>query len=327
MGAVVLALVFLAVPVAAHVPSFPVDNTTPERAVAVPDAVKSWSFYDTVGEGQAKYYRMTLAPGERLQVGTFTPLASGFTPSLVVMSPSVNGTDDVPAQVTVPDGMGAVVVDGERPAGASYEPFAPSANYHTAGITRPVDTETTYLVAIYDRENRSGPAGVTVGYAEEFALTEYLTVPFDLVRTHLWEGQSILVAIGPFLLTVFGGGGLLLSRWRSPSGQTAIRVLVGVAGLVILGSGVNTVVQMGIALSRTGSTSAALVTAAFVVLPVVCGLWIVRFSLSNELAFPPSVRGGLAIAGVVSLLTWGGFIVAPVVVLVLSLTPGRLLTA
>jgi len=71
---VVLVFLLLASPVLAHVPAFPEDNSAPEKAVDVHDPVKSWSFYDSLGNSHVKYYRATLQPGERLYVGTFTPL-------------------------------------------------------------------------------------------------------------------------------------------------------------------------------------------------------------------------------------------------------------
>jgi hypothetical protein len=101
-------------------------------------------------------------------VSTFTPEGGPFTPSFVVMSESLGATGGVPDQVTVPEGMGTVVVEGERPQRASYEPFAPSANYQTASLDRPVETETTYLVAVYEPE-RAGrrrhrlPGGALAG--------------------------------------------------------------------------------------------------------------------------------------------------------------------
>jgi len=105
------------------VPAFPGDNTSPERALAVPDAAKSWSFYDRLERGQAKYYRVTLGDGQRLRFGAFTPSGGEFTPSVVLMSESLNRTDRVPSGVSVPEGMGAAVFEGERPDVATYEPF------------------------------------------------------------------------------------------------------------------------------------------------------------------------------------------------------------
>ncbi|WP_267640008.1 hypothetical protein [Haloarchaeobius amylolyticus] len=322
---VLVVLLLVAAPVLAHVPNFPVDNTSPEQAVEVPDAVKSWSFYDRLGDGGAKYYRVTLSPGERLQVGTFTPRGGEFTPSLVVMSPSLEGTGDVPAGVTVPEGMGAVVVEGERPASASYEPFAPSANYHTAEFSRQVETETTYLVAVYEPANRSGPAGVALGYSEQFSPVEYAMVPFDLVRTHLWAGQHPLVVLGPMLLALVAGASLTRNRWREDWGSVPARLLLAGGGLFVLGSGLNTALQMGFALLRTGPTAGAVVTGLFVVVPVLCGGWALGLALRGDLELTAGRRAGIAAAGGLALLTWAGFIIGPAALLVVAVAPGRVL--
>lgn len=321
----VLVVLVWATPVLAHVPSFPADNTSPEDAVVVPDATKSWSFYDTVADGGVAYYRFTLRSGERLQVGAFTPAAGEFTPSIVLMSPVLNRTDQVPPGVRVPEGMGAIVVEGERPERASYEPFAPAANYRTASLTRPTGAETTYLVAIYEPANRSGPAGVALGYEEAFSPTEYVTVPFDLVRTRLWAGQHPLVVVGPVVLTLLGGLGFLRRRWADDGTQSVVRFGLGGAGVLLLGSGLNTAIQMGWSLLRTGLAPGALVTAVFVAVPVVCGGWVVWRLGQPEFTLTARTRVGLGVAGAAALATWAGFIVGPAILLLVAPLPGRLI--
>lgn len=324
-GLTVLVLVLLATPATAHVPSFPTDNTAPERAVAVPDAVKSWSFYDRLDPGQVRYYRFSLAAGDRLRVSAFTPSGGAFTPSIALMSPALNASDPVPPGVVVPDGMGVDVVDGERPATATYELFAPSANYHTADVDRTVASDCTYLVAIYEPANRSGPVGVAVGSAEEFSPAEYVTVPFDLVRTHLWEGQHPLVAVGPWLLTLVAGAAVASRRWRDGWGRDAVRIALVGGGLLVAATGVNTLVQMAIALSKTGPTAGALVTSAFVVVPLLCGGWVLWVATRDSLALSAWTRVGLAVAAAASLVTWAGFILGPVALFALALLPARFL--
>jgi len=320
---VVLALAFLATPALAHVPAFPGDNTSPERALAVPDAAKSWSFYDRLERGQAKYYRVTLEDGQRLRFGAFTPSGGEFTPSVVLMSESLNRTDRVPSGVSVPEGMGAAVFEGERPDVATYEPFTPSVNYHTVSVDRTVEEDGVYLLAVYAPRNASGPVGVTIGYEEEFSPTEYLTVPFDLVRIHLWEGQHPLVVAGPWLVTLVGGAALLRVRQRDGLTRPVIRYgLIGAAALV-LGTGVSALVQMGLALSSIGPTAGMLVTAAFVAVPVVCGGWVLRFALRDDFVLGFRTRIGLAVAGAASLVTWAGFIVGPAVLLLAAVVPTR----
>lgn len=318
-----LALLLLVSPALAHVPTFPADNTSPDRAVVVPDAAKSWSFYDRLEPGQARYYRFSLEAGQRLRVGTFTPAASGFTPGFVLLSPAIEGTDDVPAGVVVPEGMGARVVAGERPESASYEPFGPSANYHTAALDRPVETDTTYLLAVYEPADRAGQVGVALGYREQFSPTEYLTVPFDLVQTHLWEGQSPLLVYGPWMVTLLGGVALAWRREYEGLARPFAKWL-GVAALLVGGTGVSAAMQMGLALAKTGPTASALVTAVFVVVPVLGGGWVL-WRLRDGLELTARTRVGLALVGVTALVTWAGFLAAPVVVLLAAVVPARFL--
>jgi hypothetical protein len=320
---VVLVLAFVSTPALAHVPAFPGDNTSPERALVVPDAAKSWSFYDRLERGQAKYYRVTLEEGQRLRFGAFTPSSGEFTPWVVVMSESVTRTDPVPSGVSVPEGMGAVVYEGERPDAATYEPFTPSANYHTVSVDRTVEEDGVYLLAVYEPRNASGPVGVTVGYEEEFSPTEYLAVPFDLVRIHLWEGQHPLVVAGPWLVTLLGGAALLRVRRHDDWERPTIRYgLIG-AGTLVLGTGLSAFVQMGIALFSIGPTAGMLVTAVFVAVPAACAAWVLRFALRDDLVLGFRTRIGLAVGGAASLVTWAGFVVGPAVLLLAALAPTR----
>jgi hypothetical protein len=325
IGLAALVLVLLAAPVVAHVPTFPEDNTSPDRAVHVHDPVKSWSFFDSVESDQAKYYSLHFETGDQLSVSTYTPSNGAFTPSIVLMSPTLNGTDNVPDRVTVPEGWGAEVVAGEPGQSPNYEPFVPAANYPAASVNRTVEEEGHYLVAIYDPGNRNGQAGVAIGTRETFSVGEWVTVAFDRPRTHLWEGQHPLVVFGPLLVTLLLGGAVLLSRRPDEQGGSVFQYLLGGASLVILGAGISTLVQTGLALSRTGPTAGALVTALFVLVPVVCGLWGLRVASHDERALSGRTRTGLAVAGLASLATWAGYIVGPALFLTLALTPTRVL--
>ncbi|MFO7925358.1 hypothetical protein [Natronomonas sp.] len=323
---ILLVFFLIASPVLAHVPEYPDDNTTPEQAVEISDPIKSWAFYDSLGEGTVKYYRVTLHTGERLHVGTFTPRTGGFTPSIVVMSPALHATDPVPEGVTVPDGMGAIVVEGNRPNTATYEPFTPSANYHTASFDQQVETERIYVIAVYEPANQAGPVGVTIGYQEEWSPMEYLTIPFDLFRTHLWEGQHPLLVFGPFFLTILVGIGVVRRRWHSEWGGIRLRIALTGAGLLAIGTAVNTAVQMSIALAQTGLTLAALLTTVFVIIPVVGGSWVVGLGLQPDYRLTSRRRVGLAITGTLVLLTWAGFIIGPVILIGLAVAPSRVFT-
>jgi len=84
---------------------------------------------------------------------------------------------------------------------------------------------------------------------------------------------------------------------------------------------------MGIALLQTGLTLGALVTTVFVVVPIVGGSRVVGRGLDSECRLTPRRRLGFAITGMLTLLTWAGFILGPVILIGLAVIPKRLLPA
>ncbi|MGM0717359.1 MAG: hypothetical protein ACQET5_09315, partial [Halobacteriota archaeon] len=154
----------------------------------------------------------------------------------------------------------------------------------------------------------------------------YLTIPFDLFRTHLWEGQHPLLVFGPFFLTILVGIGVVRRRWHSEWGGIRLRIALTGAGLLAIGTAVNTAVQMSIALAQTGLTLAALLTTVFVIIPVVGGSWVVGLGLQPDYRLTSRRRVGLAITGTLVLLTWAGFIIGPVILIGLAVAPSRVFT-
>ena len=311
----------------AHVPEFPQDNDSPETALHVPNPAKSWVFYDRVADGAA-YYTVDLDAGDRLLLGLFTPHGGEFTPSLVLMSPAIESRNGVPDDVTVPAGYGARVIQGERPDDAEYEPFTPAGFYSTVSYDRPVEVGGTYLVAVYGPERGRGPVGVVVGYEESFSVAEFLTVPIDRHRIHLWEGQSPALVFGPGLVVLLGGLGVLARRLSGPN--LTVRALLGVAALLFLAEAAGTVVQIGVALARTGPALGALLTVAFVLVSAGIGAWLFRRALDDEfgatgtddgLAPSRRTRATLVAAGLLGLLTWGGILVGPALTILAAVLP------
>jgi hypothetical protein len=315
-----IALLLLAGVALAHVPEFPRDNDSPERALSVPNPAKSWVFYDTLSPDGAAYYELDLETDDRLVSSLFTPRSAEFTPSLVLMSPTIEARDEVPESVTVPDGYGARVIEGERASRADYEPFTPAAFYSTVSVDRRVDAGGTYLIAVYAPESRAGPVGVVVGYEESFSAEEYLTVPFDRQRIHLWEGQSTGLVFGPGFLVLLGG---LVVLGRGVSGaQLTIRTLLGLAALLFVAGAVSTAVQTAIAVSRAGFDGGAVLTATFVLIPGAIGVWLLRLALDDGLPTTRRAKVGVFVAGAIGLLTWGGYVLGPVVAMVVAVLPG-----
>ncbi|MFQ3294718.1 MAG: hypothetical protein ACI9PP_002292 [Halobacteriales archaeon] len=319
LGISLVGLLLIAGTALAHVPEFPRDNNSPERALDVPDPAKSWVFYDEVSANSAAYYSVEMEPGDRLVLQLFTPHSGETVPSLVLMSQEIEGREDIPDGVSVPDGYGARVIDGQRPADADYEPFSPAAFYTTVTVDRRVDAGGTYLVSVYGQDQSTGPAGVVVGYEESFSIQEYLTVPIDRLRIHRWEGQPPLAVFGPGLAVVIGGLVVLGRQLSGP--RLTVRGMLGVAALLFLAGAVSVAVQTIIALTKSGPAPGALLSAVFVLVPAVIGAWLLRRALDDTTTATPEMRATLLGAGLVGFLTWGGILLGPALTIIAAILP------
>jgi hypothetical protein len=326
-----LAVSLLAVPAAAHVPDFAADNTSPATAHVVEPATTSWAIYDSLSGDQVRYYELRLEAGERLELALFTPGGGPFEPSMAVMSPALEADDDVPDRVTVPDGYGVEVVEGEKAAEPSFEPNTPAANYDVAGLEREVDEGGRYLVAVYEPENRAGRVGVVAGDRETFTVAQYVTVAWDLYRIYLWEGDHPLVVFGPSLLVVAGGLVAVHRRLRERDGGDkaastldtgeAPRYALATAGLLCVGTAANVLVQTVLAVVATGPTAAVVVPLVFVLLPATLGGVVATRAVDPGFGMERQDRAVLVVAGLLSLGTWAGWVVAPLALLGFAAAP------
>lgn len=321
----VLALTLLATPVVAHVPDFAGDNTRPATAYEVDPATKSWAIYDKLARGQVKYYELRLEAGDRLALALFTPDGGPFEPSMAVMSPTIARDDDVPEAVTVPEGYGVRVIDGEKAAEPTFEPNTPAAIYDVAGFGRTVESGGRYLVAVYEPDGRPGQVGVVAGDRESFTVAQYVTVALDLPRIYLWEGDHPLVVFGPSLL-VMATGLAAVRRRLGDLKADAHRYAISTAGLLCVATAANVLLQTVLATLTAGLTVAVAVPLVFVLVPITLGWLVVRRAIDNDFAPRPRDRALLGVAGVLSLGTWAGFVVAPLALLGFAAAPAHVFT-
>ncbi|UCD91606.1 MAG: hypothetical protein JSV43_04950 [Methanobacteriota archaeon] len=310
----------------AHVPNFTGGGDSPETAGHIHDPLKSWVIYDELHEGgEGHYYSLHMEEGERLRLQLFTP-EENFVPGLVVMGPGIENHGTVPSYIEVPDGANATVLEGELKDGAEYEPFTPASYYYTVDFDGEVTSSGDYYLAVYE-PSRGGRYGIAVGYLEQFSLQEWLSVPFDAIRIHEWEGQNVVLILAPMIATLLVG--LIILIWPFGNGRltqkTEIwRVLGTFAGLLYLGSGFMLLVQMGIALSLSGLTAAAAVTLIFIMIPVLLGFLLIRKVIRKKSELTVLGRVTFLILGFVGLFLWTGLIIGPILAVVAGLLPSRL---
>jgi hypothetical protein len=321
----IIILIMITPIVTSHVPIESGDNDTLNHALHIERPLKSWAIYDELEHGsEARYYEVELKKGDRLKISVFTPEEGEFSPGIVIMGPNFSKNSTVPQFIEVPEGFGTIMVHGERSEHAEYEPFTPSSTYFTAEFDEEVNQSGVYYFAVFESVN-SGKFGVAVGYIESFSVKEWLLIPYDVINIHLWEGQNIALILAP-LIVIFGTGKIFLFYRRIKLNKPPSLIyewLGSIAALLYIGTGFMILMQMGIALSKSGASVAAVVTLIFAAIPIALGVLILKFSIKDEAKLTIKNRIKIFIFGVLGLILWAGLIVGPIIIFVVSFLPGK----
>lgn len=303
-------------------------NESIDSATDIPDATKSWALYaELSSDGDPQYYTFNITVGERILVSLLKSTRadeSDFLPMFAVLGPELASQGELPSEVSVPEGYSWQVVSSGV-ADPTYEPFSPSSYYDLSEVDFDAPSTGQYYVVVY--ENSSSPSGghygLAIGSRESYTLAEWVLLPLNLLDIYVWSGQTLPVILSPMLVTVIVG--LVLVGWRLNRQGRARSIFswVGaIAGLILIGSGANTLLQMLIANYGEFGGVEILVTLVFVVVPIVLGLIALRVSLRTE---PISFRHRVyfVFIGVVALFVLAGLLVGPVLAIVSSFMPVR----
>lgn len=304
----------------AHVPIMvEADTDQLSAATVISDPTKSWVVYARLPENDTvDYYRFRMEEGEPIRLSLQTPEEGAFAPGMVLMGSGVTETGAVPSAVTVPGGAGATVIPGTRPDQPFFEPFTPAKSYMTAEISLAAPETGDYVVAVYATEG-SGPYALAVGTREQYTLTEWLTIPLDVIAIRLWEGQSLACILAPLAAVVAVGA--VRIAWRRRGALSAFGLTAALAGLLYIGSGAMTLTQLVIALRGPPLTAAALVTLIIALIPILLGALMLAVALRRS-AVSRTDRIVVAVLGILGLATWAGVLVGPVLAVIAAVLPG-----
>ena len=313
---IVLSFILFLPGVLGHVPVDSEDNTTLERAQEIIEPQKSWAIYDELDhEGEGKYYFVHLKKGERLYASLLTPDEGDFAPNLLIMGPGLGSNDSVPDFVDVEENVDRILLEGKKDK-AEYEPFTPAANFPLADFDREVNNNGTYYIVVFS-EDSQGRFILAVGYQESFSLIEWLKIPLDLINIYLWSGNSPLLVIFPFLVWLVLGLYFLL--YKVDLG-TINEWFLSIGGLMYLGSGTLTMLEMSIAIWRSGLGAAVIVTLIFILIPMILGILILKRIINQE-KLEKNKRIGFFMYGILGLFLWAGVIVGPALVILGTVLP------
>ncbi len=310
--------------VTAHVPLQPQGEESLADAYEISDPTKSWVIYGELHSGHPHYYQFDAQAGQRIYLGLIIPLFEGgkdFTPSLVLMGPSLPESEGIPVDLEVPPGYGTLLIEGRLPPQATYEPFSPSTFYALGELDLSAPTSGTYYVAVISTQ-QGGNYGLVVGQREAFTIDEWILTPVSLIGVYMWEGQNLLLILAPMFLVLVAGLVLLAPRLKAVNASRKPFAWLGaLAGLLFLGTGAVTLYQMVLSLTQAPLSSEVVITMVFVAIPLLLGTGVVRLSLRREVDLDRRSRLTMVVLGIAGLVVWAGLLVGPALAVAAGLLP------
>jgi len=328
--AVLLALLYLALPACAHVPLMAGENENISTAMHISDPGKSWAAYGSLEKDQVHYYSFDLQEGERIYLSLFKSADANeedFLPVLLLLGPGLNGSAKSPGHLSLPPqatGLKILTAENKGAASSVYEPFGPSSFKEVSEINLTAPQSARYYAAVYSSSNNNinnmnanpGHYGLAVGYREEFGFLERVSTPLQLISVYLWEGQSLGVILIPYLVAEILS---LFLFWRG-SRRTSFCLAGSLAGFLFLASSASVITQMVFNLTRAPFGPEVYITLAIAVLHAFLGVVTIRLA-RGEAGLLQRIL--LAVLGTIALLAGSGLIMGPILALAASVLPSR----
>jgi hypothetical protein len=308
----------------AHVPVSADGNTNIITALSIEKPTKSYVIYSDLQEaGEADYYQLKINPGERLVVSLMTPGYNTPVPDMIVMSPQTTSSfEGLVKPVSVPRGYVAEIIRGQPPHRVDYEPFTPAAVFEVAYYSKEITAPGLYYLAVVSTADETRYS-IATGYVEEFTPSEWVLVPINVISTHLWEGQSIITILTPFLAVVILGF-VVISRREKRKGShlTYSCWLASIAGLCYIGGAAITLVQLVRTIAVTSPSSSVALTLVFAIIPMALGIWALRMGRTSSKRTIKD-RIFLVLIAILGLIFWAGLVIGPVLAIGAAVIPDQ----
>ena len=281
------------------------------------------------------------------------PADEGFLPDLLLIGPGIgiqsSPSPQLPEGNTSPEGaavllensaipknivlpeslkdLGALAADG-REGITTYEPFGPSSFIELAEINLSAPQSGRYYAAVYEntmKEEASlaaaepvakvgGHYGLVVGYREEFSFTDRMIAPIQIASVYIWEGQSIIMILIPYLVALIAGGLI----YRRGSRRSSFNLAGTLAGFLFLGTSSLVITQMIYSLSRAPYGPEVYITMAIILFHALLGVASIRLARGEAGILQRSL---LAVIGTLALLGGSGMILGPILAVSASFLP------
>ena len=240
----------------------------------------------------------------------------------------------LPDSIVLPEGLkdlGVLAAYG-REGKATYEPFAPSSYIRLAEINLFAPQSGRYYAVVYDNNKnstdedaslaaakavdtkRGGHYSLVVGYREEFSFTDRMIAPIQVASVYIWEGQSLIMILIPFLVALIVGS---LIYWRA-SRHSPFSLAGTLAGFLFLATSSLVLTQMIYSLTRAPYGPEVYITMAIILFHALLGVASIRLARGEAGILQRSL---LAVIGTIALLGGSGMILGPILGIAASFLP------
>jgi hypothetical protein len=326
----ILAVCLFIPSVLAHAPLGTQDNESIDTATVIPDPTKSWALYAELhSDGEPQYYTFNISEGQTIDLLMYKSLRSqdaDFEPTLVLMGQTFNATSGVPSKITVPAGYNAEIIHPIATQ-ASYEPFSPGVLGYVANLTITDAASGQYYMAVYEASDnpKGGNYGIAIGDRETYTIDEWVLIPYNLLSIYQWEGQSLTLILAPMVATLIVG--IILVAWKQRKQHnlaSPMAWLASIAGLTFVGTAASTLYQILFCAAQVPVGTEVIITLVFAIIPLILGLLTLRLALRTSPSKSIRKRVYFVVLGVAALFIWAGYIIGPILAIVVALMPNRL---
>jgi hypothetical protein len=295
-----------------------------DTAVWVNEPQNSWVSYTELDEpAEPQYFRFNTTAGTRIDLRLGMPIevsSTAFRPVLVLMGPGLLNQSTPPVYLEIPEDAGVMVFVNE-PEFTEFEGFTPSALYFVADIELQVPETGTYYVAVYEPTN-VGRYTLVFGHIEVYTVLDWILIPFNTIMVHQWEGQNELLIFGPYVVAVVIGLILIFGRKSEKLDSTAPLAEVGLFASILIGAtSASIAFQTFIALLGAPVNFLIVFTSLVILASLFGGYSGVRILLGAGMEEVRLNWWKLIIVGFIGLFLWAGYIIGPVLLIVVAIAP------
>ncbi|MDH5401753.1 MAG: hypothetical protein OEZ01_02645 [Candidatus Heimdallarchaeota archaeon] len=298
----------------AHVPVNPDQSEGLATATRIDDPTKSWVIYgESTLDQLTQYFYFDILAFDTLFLSFTKAIRDenmNYNPKLILFGVEFNSSEVLDSHIEIPEGYGWIIISDEVQE-KIYEPFGPSY-YDPLGLynyTTPSDAR--YYLAI--TAESEGFYSIAIGLNERYSLIEWITVPLSMVNVYLWEGQSILFLLLPWVITI-GIGYFLIKKYQLTDANTDYKekLFILIIALSNFCSSLNFFSQILISMYKSGQNEGLIISIVIGILPALTGLMMVRsLVLSNNSM--TRLNQKLTIYSIINLLIWAGFVIFPLI--------------